>query len=44
LKGLEILGLTNLIFSIKIWDFFSVRREVKHSQGYMRIIIEKNGK
>jgi hypothetical protein len=28
LKGMEILGLTHSIFSIKIWDVFGVRRKV----------------
>jgi hypothetical protein len=28
LKGLEILGLTHSIFSIRIWDVFGVRKEV----------------
>jgi hypothetical protein len=34
----------HLVFSMRIWDVFGVRREVKHSQEDMRVIMKRKGK
>jgi hypothetical protein len=44
LKGLEIFRFTHLIFSMKIWDVFAMRRKVRHNQKKMRVIMKRENK